>query len=253
MDAKTIVRKLDQKLAQFANKERAYWSKKYLKSHFEFYGADNEAVVAIAKGFKKENKDIITSDLWKIIDLLWQSGCHEQRALAIKTLKLYPDLLEIKIMPRLEKLLRTSINWDQVDEISVHLVGRVLEKDFKPGEKYLIKWSQNKNFWLRRASLLAQLLLFRKKQGDKKLFFILAEKMLDESKYPKNYFVTPYTEEKMGRFFIRKAIGWVLRELSAKDPQAVASFLNKNERKMSGLTYREGSRNLPKAYKNKLK
>jgi 3-methyladenine DNA glycosylase AlkD len=46
-------------------------------------------------------------------------------------------------------------------------------------------------------------------------------------------------------FFIRKAIGWVLREVSKKDPAAVAAFLREHRADVSGLTMREGAKYLP--------
>ena len=47
------------------------------------------------------------------------------------------------------------------------------------------------------------------------------------------------------RFFIRKAIGWTLRELSKADPERVLIFAQQHCDAMSGLTFREGTRKLP--------
>jgi 3-methyladenine DNA glycosylase AlkD len=56
----------------------------------------------------------------------------------------------------------------------------------------------------------------------------------------------------MGRWFIQKAIGWVLREMSKKWPDEVYQFLQKNKRKMSSLSFREGSRKLAESYRKQL-
>ena len=72
-------------------------------------------------------------------------------------------------------MLEQSRGWDLVDDISIHIVSVVLEKDKKTFE-YLKRWSWSENFWMRRASLISQILLFRKNEGDKN--FVLLTKDL---------------------------------------------------------------------------
>jgi 3-methyladenine DNA glycosylase AlkD len=119
-------------------------------------------------------------------------------------------------------------------KISIYLVGAILEKDKKAFE-YLIRWSGDGNFWMRRAALISQLLLLRAGRGDKRLFFSFAKKMLGEKE-----------------FFIRKAIGWCLREMSKGDRKSAFEFIKDNKGEMSKLTFKEGSRNLPKELQEKL-
>ncbi len=59
-------------------------------------------------------------------------------------------------------------------------------------------------------------------------------------------------QNKRAKFFIRKAIGWTLREMSQKDPKVVFEFLKANKNKMSGLSFREGSRKLPESFRKKI-
>jgi len=47
------------------------------------------------------------------------------------------------------------------------------------------------------------------------------------------------------RFFVRKAIGWALREIANVEPEVAFKFIKQYKHKMSGLTFREASRNLP--------
>jgi 3-methyladenine DNA glycosylase AlkD len=46
-------------------------------------------------------------------------------------------------------------------------------------------------------------------------------------------------------FFIRKAIGWVLRETAKKDPAYVAAWTGSHLDRMSGVTFTEAVRRLP--------
>lgn len=54
-------------------------------------------------------------------------------------------------------------------------------------------------------------------------------------------------------FFIRKAIGWVLREVSKKRPKLVFEFLREHRAEVSGLTLREGAKYLPAAQRRALR
>ena len=78
----------------------------------------------------------------------------------------------------------------------------------------------------------------------------LAKSQFDESWIDSVYKTTD--DKKRARFFIRKAIGWSLRELGNNDPKAAFEFLSENKTKMSGLSFRDGSRRLPPEYRNKL-
>lgn len=209
-----------------SNKERAEKEKAYLKSPYKFFGVSVPIIDKIAKEFKNSNKDIYPEYIFGLTKRLWGSECHEEKTLAIKILGYYPGYLNIDTLPMLEDMLEQSTGWDHVDGISIHLMGSILEKD-KNAYKYLKKWSKSDNFWMRRASLISQILLFRDGRGDCKLFFEFAERMISEKE-----------------FFIRKAIGWTLREMSKTNPDEVFGFLMKVKDKASGLTLREGSKRL---------
>jgi 3-methyladenine DNA glycosylase AlkD len=206
--------------------ERAKQEKRYLKSPFQFYGVTVPRLRALSKEFRRQNPEAPKERLWALAWELWRGGFHEERALAMFLLDEYSALLDYSDMPALETMLRESMNWDQVDEISVHLAGAVLEKDPRAFD-FVRRWSGDESFWMRRAALLAQLLLFRNGKGDKTLFYSLAEAMLEEKE-----------------FFIRKAIGWVLRELTKLYPDEVLAFVESNRGRMSGVTFREATRRL---------
>lgn len=76
--------------------------------------------------------------------------------------------------------------------------------------------------------MISQILLFRTGRGDRELFFGFAEKMLHEKE-----------------FFIRKAIGWCIREIAKAEPYDAFDFLMQIRDRASGLTMREGSKRLP--------
>lgn len=214
-------------LNKLKNPQKAEREKAYLKSKYSFYGVSYWDLDSLVKDFRKKNPTLEKDRLFKLVNKLWQSNYHEEKTLAIKLLESYSSYLSLKDMNLIEEMLEASLGWDHVDEISCHLVSAILAKNKKAFE-YLKRWSVSDNFWMRRASMISQILLFRDGRGDKELFFDIAQKLLTEKE-----------------FFIRKAIGWTLREMSKNDPDSVSKFLRKYKDRMSGLTLREGSRRLP--------
>src|SRR6266498_908089 len=172
----TLFRRL---MKKHANPERAVYEKRYLKSPFKFFGTTVPFTDLLAKEFRKSNRDAEREYILELADKLWGSDYHDEKRLGLRILQYYPEYLDFAIMPMLEKMLMASTGWDCVDDISIHLIGTVIEKD-RRAYKYLKKWSISDNFWMRRASLISQILLLRSGRGDKHLFFMFAEKMISE-------------------------------------------------------------------------
>lgn len=217
-----------------ADPERAKNEKRYLKSPYRFFGLTVPFIARTAKEFRRANADAPRAYVYRLSEALWNSAYHEEKTLAIKLFEQYPEHLDLKSMPFLERMLSESTGWDHVDFIANHLVCEVLGKDRK-AYSYLRKWGRSENFWMRRASLISQILLFRQGRGDKRLFFRLAEEMAGEKE-----------------FFIRKAIGWTLREMSKADPEAAFDFLMRVQDRAAGLTLREGAKRLPEEMRAKV-
>jgi 3-methyladenine DNA glycosylase AlkD len=128
----------------------------------------------------------------------------------------------------IEDLLRRSHTWALVDWLCTKVASPVVEDDPQATRPVLERWSTDDDFWVRRASMLAQLPGLRAGGGDFDLFAAFAARMAGEQE-----------------FFIRKAIGWVLRDVSKKRPHLVSAFLAKHVHEVSALTLREGCKYLP--------
>lgn len=214
-------------LRENSDPARAEYEKRYLKSPHNFFGVTVPFINKMAKEFRKANGAAPADFVFEVARRLWASEYHQEKTLAVKILEEYPERLDMDAMPLLERMLSECAGWDHADGISAHLVGEVLGKD-RRAFAYLNKWSVSRVLWLRRASLISQIILFRRGGGDRELFFRLAEKMLDEKE-----------------FFIRKAIGWAVRDISKAHPDEAYAFLMKIKGRASGLTLREGSKRLP--------
>ncbi|MBT4352700.1 DNA alkylation repair protein [archaeon] len=259
MDYSKTINYFKSEYKKIANKDRAINEKKYLKSPFKFYGVSMWDSRKISKKYFKELGDMSKKDMWNLVDLFWNSNYHELRRTGMHLISYYQNKLDIDDINNVEKLLMTSTNWDQIDEISAHFVGEILTKNWNEGSIYLIKWSADKNFWMRRSSMLSMLIIIRDKNTDIKLyeksrdlFFKISVGMLDESIFSDEEYTTEIMPKKMGLFFIRKCIGWVLRDMSKYHPDDVIKYVNTNKEMMSGLSYKEATRKLSDEDKKKL-
>ena len=230
-------------LKSHANPQRAEKEKAYLYSDLKHYGVSVWERRKFVKPYAKELKALSKNDMHTFVADYWERPYFEERSLALDILNLHKESLTPSDMPLIERLMRESRGWAFLDNLIIPIMPVILEKDPRAFD-YLRKWIQDRDYWVRRSALLAQVKFFRANEGgDKELFFELARSQFDESWIEKQYLETQ--QRKRARFFIRKAIGWSLREMSRKDPQSAFRFLKKHKDEMSGLSFRDGSRLLP--------
>ena len=127
----------------------------------------------------------------------------------------------------LERLIRQAGTWALVDELAPVVMGGLVER-YPELAAALDRWAADEDFWVRRAALLSLLRPLRRGEGDFDRFARYADMMLAERE-----------------FFIRKAIGWVLRETGRRRPDLVAAWLEPRIGQVSGVTLREAVTPLP--------
>jgi 3-methyladenine DNA glycosylase AlkD len=212
---------------------RAEGERAYLKSELRFHGVGMPGVRAAAKELLGRHPEVTRDELRALVDAAYRTDFHDLRSAAIAVMEKRVKLLEKADLPWLIELVRVSANWAHVDWLAVKMVGPVVGSSAKE----ISRWAKDPgSFWVRRTALLAQLDELRKGRGDFELFARIAAPMLGEKE-----------------LFIRKAIGWVLREVSKKRPELVFGFLEAHRGKPSGLTFREASKYLPPAMQKTLK
>ena len=214
-------------LRELADPVRAVSEKKYLKSELEHLGAGAQAIRAVAKGFVRANRDASRTVVLDVVRTLWASPVHEARTLAFELLDAYGPVLRPADARLVERMIRESKTWALVDPLAISVAGGLVERFDELGPT-LDRWATDDDFWVRRASMLALLKPLRRGEGDFARFARYADAMLDEKE-----------------FFIRKAIGWILRETSKKRPDLVYEWLLPRASRASGVTLREALRYLP--------
>ncbi|MBK9639373.1 MAG: DNA alkylation repair protein [Bacteroidetes bacterium] len=203
--------------------ELAIGMKAYMKGHFDYLGIKSPVRNEILKPFFSELKELETKEWMKVVDQLWNQKFREfQYAALVFTDRKIKDL-QPEHFPFLEKMITEKSWWDSVDTVASNLMGAYFKKYPEKIPAAIKQWTKTENFWLHRTCIIFQL-----KYGvntDQKLLFELC---------------TKYAMEK--EFFIRKAIGWALRQYSKYNPKAVEEFIQKQ--KLSPLSIKEASKYL---------
>lgn len=220
-----LATRIEAALAPRGTRARAEKEKAYLKSTLVHLGVDVPTTRAVVKAIARETTPTHAA-LVRAVRALWARGIYELRSAAVELLIVHVDLLGPRDVALLEALLRDAHTWALVDAIAPHVMG-VLVVDHPSLGATLDRWAKDDDFWLRRAAMLALLVPLRKGGGDFARFTRYADAMLEEK-----------------AFFIRKAIGWILREASRPTPDRVYAWLLPRAARAAGLTIREATKHL---------
>ena len=200
----------------------------YLKtSSLDFIGVE---LPDIHKIVKQNIKGLKIDELPEVMEGLWKIRTFETRLAAIDILKVYAKKGSVKIgMDFADRWVEDGDTWGIIDPLCSPTIGSMLLRDESVGET-LRSWQASDNFWRRRASFLPYLYLALKSQHRPEF----NDKIIEA--------VSPHISDT--EFFVGKAAGWVLRELSKRDPDLVKKFIDENRSTMTKLVIREGSRKL---------
>jgi len=207
--------------------QRAASEKAYLKSDLEFTGTAVPAVRATVRAWCRARPDLTYTELIAVTEALWARPVHECRMAAVELLDANPGLLRPGDAALIARMLRTARTWALVDGLASNVMGGLTERHPEL-TAVLDRWAGDEDFWLRRSAMLALLVPLRRGDGDFGRFAGYADQMLEEKE-----------------FFIRKAIGWILRDTAKRRPEMVAAWLEPRAHRASGVTMREAVKPLP--------
>lgn len=234
MKIRATVQAIEDGLRDVGTPERARGEKRYLKSDLDFLGVAVPQIRKQAGAWLRLRPEASTEDLRRLSRALWQRRTHELRSFGVEILVARVNLLTAEDFALAEWILTRANTWAHVDPVSVHIAGP-LSGRFPGLESHLDSWAEHEIFWLRRAALLSHLLQLRRGEGQWHRFVRYAAPMLDETE-----------------FFIRKAIGWVLREAGRATPDRVTDFVESHLNAISGLSLREALKHLPTVDRERL-
>jgi len=225
--ASRLAARIEAELREHGDPTRGAGAQRYLKIDLECLGCGASAIRSAVDGVLRDELGLDRRRLVALVRALWARAIWDMRAAAMVLLERRAGLLAPADLALLERLIRDSRTWALVDGLAIHAVGPLVARHPRL-EATLDRWVRDDDFWVRRAALLAHLLPLRRGAGDFERFARRAEALLEERE-----------------FFIRKVIGWVLRETGKKRPELVVRWLAPRLGRASGLTVREAVRWLP--------
>ncbi len=207
-------------LRQIANPDYARRMQAYMKSEMLYHGIKSAEQTKVKQKWFKEFPVASFNEYIELIQDLWAADFREERYVAISLGNKYKKFQTMEALPVYQMMIQDGAWWDYVDAIAANLIGALLKKYPAEMRTVLYQWIEHDDLWLRRSAILAQL-KFKANTDETMLFEFCARCM----------------EEKV--FWIRKAIGWALREYSKTNPDSVREFVEKTHERMSGVTWRE--------------
>ncbi|PYG98978.1 DNA alkylation repair protein [Arthrobacter stackebrandtii] len=210
-------------LAAVALPEKAAGMAAYMKSSMPFLGVPAPAVRKAVRSLAREHPFSSPGELHATVMELWSGAAHrEERHAAIMLCDSRLGRGEAALLPFYAVVIGTGQWWDYVDSVAPRLWD-LLAKDRAAMGPLLREWSGHPDFWFRRAAIISQ--LPAKAATDVQLLSDV---------------IVPNLADK--EFFIRKAIGWALRQHARTDPEWVLRFVAVHG--LSPLSRREALKHL---------
>jgi 3-methyladenine DNA glycosylase AlkD len=201
----------------------------YMKSSMPYYGLPAPVLKRVLRPILTEHAPQDRETWEATVRELWDDATHREERYAATALARHraarpwqdPESLGLY-----RHLVVTGAWWDHVDEIASHLVGDVLAGHRAEVTPVMRAWARDDDLWVRRTAVLSQ--VRHRGDTDTDLLHDVVAANLDDTS-----------------FWLRKAIGWALRDYSRSDPEWVRSEVDRLGPRLSGLSRREAIRRLP--------
>jgi 3-methyladenine DNA glycosylase AlkD len=224
----TLLTEVRQALREVAEPGRAPKMQAYMKSAMAYHGVPSPVFKKVCAGLFKPLVFEDAAQWQAAVRALWHGAeFREERyaAIALTGLRQARPFQRPDALPLYEELIVSGAWWDYVDDLATHRVRELLRlhpAEIKPA---MLAWSRSDDMWKRRTSIICQNGL----KGDTDLALLYA--CIEPAKASKE-------------FFLRKAIGWALRELAWHDPAEVVRYVAEQGDRLSPLTRREALKNV---------
>jgi len=207
-----------------ADADRAAAARAYMRDQFPFLGIpaplQRSLTRKVLAGLDKPDEE----DLRAVALGCWALAEREYQYFACTWLRRHAKICSAGFLDTARHLIVTKAWWDTVDTLAAHLVGPLVARHPELAST-MDTWVRDNDMWLVRTAILHQI-RYKESTDVARLF--------------------RYCTARAGHrdFFIRKAIGWALREYAKTDPAAVRAYVRAHEAQLSGLSIREALKNL---------
>jgi 3-methyladenine DNA glycosylase AlkD len=227
-ETKALVTAVRRGLAAHADPARAVQQQRYMKSTMPFRGLPAPVLRSVV-GPLIAAHSLPDREQWEAaVRTLWDEAAYREERYAAESIagdRRYrghqdPDCLDLY-----EHLVVTGAWWDHVDVVAIHLIGPIQRSSRPALDDTMRTWATDPDRWRRRTAIIHQ---------------IGAGAMLDDRLLTDC--LLPNLDDP--DFFIRKAIGWALRQHARIAPDWVRGFVAEHENRLSGLSRREATKHL---------
>lgn len=227
-----LVRRIRRDLAAAADSRRAPQMQAYMKSELPYRGVAAPVVKRLCRDAFKSHPLESAAEWQRVVLELWRTArFREERyaAVLLTQARAYRGFQTVSSLPMLEEMIVTGAWWDLVDTLAGHNLGDLLRAEPRRMKPLMRRWARDPDLWKRRAAILCQLGL--KADTDLELLYDCIEPNLASRE-----------------FFIRKAIGWALRQYAWTDPQEVRRYVREHRERLSPLSVREALKNVDRTF-----
>jgi 3-methyladenine DNA glycosylase AlkD len=212
-------------LAGAADASKAEGMQAYMKTDMPFYGVQKPARTEILRDLVRDFPPPDRTGYEGLVLGLWELPHREEKYLALGVARHFDEFVTPPSLPLYRRLIVEGAWWDLVDEVATQLIGDLVIGF--PDEVWPVvdAWIDDDDMWLRRTAIICQVGAKERTDTDR-LFWFCAQRSFEKE------------------FFIRKAIGWALRQHARIDPEEVARFVIDQRDRLSGLSYREATKHI---------
>ena len=222
--ADTVLRRLVDVFAAAADPERAVAMRAYMREQFPFLGIPSPQRRALAREVLTGLARPTAEDLRRVALACWERPEREYQYFACDWLRRHVAVCPAGFVDTARQLVTARSWWDTVDSLAAHLVGPLVRRHPELVST-MDDWVRDEDMWLARAAILHQLGYREATDADRLFSYCLLRAGHRD-------------------FFIRKAIGWALREYARTDPDRVRTFVRSHEGRLSPLSVREAVQHL---------
>ncbi|HEY1391005.1 MAG TPA: DNA alkylation repair protein [Ktedonobacterales bacterium] len=218
-----LIAAVREELARVADSAKAPAMQSYMKSAMPYLGVPAPQLRQVCRAVFAAHP-LASFEEWHDTALaLWREARYREEryaAIGLTSDRRYRAYQQLDALPMYEEMIVSGAWWDYVDDLASHRVGPLLARYPDTMRAVMLAWSRDANLWKRRTAILSQL-SFKAATDEDLLFACIAPNMGEKD------------------FFVRKAIGWALREYSKARPDTVRRYVREHETELSPLSRRE--------------
>jgi 3-methyladenine DNA glycosylase AlkD len=226
--AHRLVSTIRRALAEAGDPVKAPQMQAYMKSAMPFRGVSAPTLKRLCREVFTAHPLNSAAEWQSVVLELWRDAAfREERyaAVMLTQARAYRGFQTFSSLPMLEEMIVTGAWWDYVDTLAAYNLGDLLRAEPRRMKPLMRRWARDADMWKRRSAILCQLKF--KRETDLELLYDCLEPNL------------PHKD-----FFIRKAIGWALRQYAWTDPKEVKRYVKTNRDRLSPLSAREALKNV---------